>query len=259
MDIQEKISGLISKDSLRLKLEQFEGPFEILLYLIKEQEIDIFDIPIVQITEQYLEILDLMKEQRLEIAGDFLVMAATLIHIKSRMLLPDIEEMEEVEEEDPRLELVEHLLEYRKFKELGKRLGDLEEQQYNYLPRKFPSYLEPLVQEEWVEVTLADLMKSIKRVLHYLLEPTIQAIELEKYTVEDKIVEIWDKITNQGSVISSELFKKCETTIEKVCIVLAILELCRQCKILIHQQHPYGPFYLYLNKNYQKQLINTSD
>lgn len=253
------ISGISSKSPLKLKLEQFEGPFEILIYLIKEQEIDIFDIPIVQITEQYLEILDLMKEQQLEIAGDFLVMAATLIHIKSRMLLPpDVEEEQEVEEEDPRLELVERLLEYRRFKELGEKIGELVEQQDNYLPRKFPSYLETSVHEEWVEVTLADLMKAIKRVLRYLIEPTIQSIELEKYTVEDKISEIWERLSYQQSISSSELLKESNTIIEKVCIILAILELCRQGKILIHQQEPYGQFFLYLKTNNKTQFIEIS-
>ncbi len=258
-ETQDKIHDVLSKDILKLKLEQFEGPFEILLYLIKEQEIDIFDIPIFQITEQYLEILDLMKERQLEIAGDFLVMAATLIQIKSRMLLPpDTDEEEEVEEEDPRLELVERLLEYRKFKELGRKLGEFEEQQYNYLPRKFPLYLEPSVQEEWVEVTLADLIKAIKRVLRYLLEPSIQWVELEKYTVEEKIVEIWSILSNQQSVSSVELFEKSSTTIEKVCVILAILELCRQRKISFHQQQPYGLFFLYINKNYEETSIEIS-
>lgn len=258
VDIQNKINDILSKDTLKLKLEQFEGPFEILLYLIKEQEIDIFDIPIVQITEQYLEILDLMKERQLEIAGDFLVMAATLIQIKSRMLLPPDTEEEEVEEEDPRLELVERLLEYRKFKELGKKLGELEEQQYDYLPRKFPSYLEPSVQEEWVEVTLADLTKAIKRVLRYLLEPSVQWIELEKYTVEEKITEIWDMLSTQQSISSIELLKECKTTIEKVCVILAILELCRQRKILFRQPQPYGQFFLYVNKNHEEIPVEIS-
>ncbi|MGC8739581.1 MAG: segregation and condensation protein A [Candidatus Hydrogenedens sp.] len=256
---QDKIDDMLSRDTLKLKLEQFEGPFEILLYLIKEQEIDIFDIPIVQITEQYLEILDLMKERQLEIAGDFLVMAATLIQIKSRMLLPpDTDEEEEIEEEDPRLELVERLLEYRKFKELGKKLGELEEQQYDFLPRKFPSYLEPSVQEEWVEVTLADLMKAIKRVLRYLLEPSVQWIELEKYTVEEKITEIWDTLSRQQSISSVELLKECKTTIEKVCVILAILELCRQRKIVFRQQQPYGQFFLYVTKNYDETPVDIS-
>jgi len=258
-DTQNNIDDILSKDTLKLKLEQFEGPFEILLYLIKEQEIDIFDIPIVQITEQYLEILDLMKERQLEIAGDFLVMAATLIQIKSRMLLPpDTDKEEEVEEEDPRLELVERLLEYRKFKELGKKLGELEEQNADYLPRQFPSYLEPSVQEEWIEVTLADLMKAIKKVLRYLLEPSVQWIELEKYTVEEKITEIWDILSTQQSISSVELLKECKTTIEKVCVILAILELCRQSKISFRQQQPYGQFFLYLNKNYKETPIEIS-
>lgn len=253
-------NSILTKDTIRLKLKQFEGPFEILMYLIKEQEIDIFDIPIVTITDQYLEVLDLMKEEHIEIAGDFLVMAATLIHIKSRMLLPpDVEEEEEVEEEDPRLELVERLLEYRKFKELGAMLGSLEEKNSHYLPRKFPVYLEPTVEEEWVEVTLADLIKAIQRVLRFLVEPPVQTIDLERYSVEQKIAEIWERLKQEQAISSKDLFENCETVIERVCVILATLELCRQNRVLIHQSHPYGHFYLYLNPNLKENEIEHTE
>ncbi|HPA41411.1 MAG TPA: segregation/condensation protein A, partial [Candidatus Hydrogenedentes bacterium] len=120
----------LSDDALRLRLDEFEGPFEVLLYLIRSQEIDIFDIPILKVTQQYLHFLDLMRTENLDIAGEFLVMAATLIQIKSRMLLPvetDAEDEDGVEEEDPRLELVEKLLEYRRFRDLAAAVGDLEQ------------------------------------------------------------------------------------------------------------------------------------
>jgi len=119
----------------KVKLEVFEGPLDLLLYLIKKEEIDIYDIPIAKITDQYLEYLELMKLLDLNIAGEFLVMAATLIHIKSRMLLPpDQLEGEEKEEEDPRAELVRRLLEYKKFKEAATELSHMEKQQKNYFP-----------------------------------------------------------------------------------------------------------------------------
>ena len=125
-------------DVLRLQLDQFEGPFEMLLYLIRVQEIDIFDIPIVRVTEQYLRFMDLMQGNNLDMAGEFLVMAATLIQIKSKMLLPiDVpaEEEEEIEEEDPRMELVEKLLEYRKFRDLAERLGEYQESRGDWFGR----------------------------------------------------------------------------------------------------------------------------
>ena len=129
---------------MRLKLDEFEGPFEVLLYLIKEQEVDIFDIPIVQVTEQYLQFLDLLRLDQIDVAGDFLVLAATLIQIKSRMILPveiEQDEEEEIEEEDPRLELVVKLLEYRKYRDLAKLLGEREERQSDMFGRRVkPSY-----------------------------------------------------------------------------------------------------------------------
>lgn len=246
---QENLLSFLSKENLKIKLEQFEGPFEILLYLIKEQEIDIFDIPIAKITDQYLEILDMMKENNLQIAGDFLVMAATLIHIKSKMLLPpDAEEDEEIEEEDPRLELVERLLEYRKFKELSERLSEIELAQQDYFPRKFPAYLEPTLCEEWIEATPVDLLKSIKKVWRFLIEPPLHSIEIEKYTVEEKIEEIMERLKDMGSINSEELLGSCKSIIEKICVVLAILELCRLEMVKVRQTQPYGGFYLYLSE-----------
>ncbi|MCK5862959.1 MAG: segregation/condensation protein A, partial [Candidatus Hydrogenedentes bacterium] len=124
-------NDVLSAEALRLKLDEFEGPFEVLLYLIKEQEIDIFDIPIFQVTKQYLQFLDGLQLEQIDVAGDFLILAATLIQIKSRMILPieiDQDEEEELEEEDPRLELVVKLLEYRKYRDLATLLGDRSEQ-----------------------------------------------------------------------------------------------------------------------------------
>lgn len=246
---QENPPQFLLRENLRVKLEQFEGPFEILLYLIKEQEIDIFDIPIAKITDQYLEILDFMRESNFEVAGDFLVMAATLIHIKSKMLLPpDIEEEEEIEEEDPRLELVEKLLEYRKFKELSEKLGEMELSQQDYFPRKFPAYLEPEFCEEWIEATPSDLVKAIRKVWRFIIEPPIHSIELEKYTVEEKIDEIIELLRTSGSISSKELISGCESVLEKICVILAILELCRLEKVRIRQTQPYADFYLYLRE-----------
>ncbi len=246
---RENLPQFLLRENLRVKLEQFEGPFEILLYLIKEQEIDIFDIPIAKITDQYLEVLDLMRESNFEVAGDFLVMAATLIHIKSKMLLPpDIEEEEEFEEEDPRLELVEKLLEYRKFKDLSEKLGEMELNQQDYFPRKFPAYLEPEFCEEWIEATPSDLVKAIKKVWRFIIEPPLHSIELEKYSVEEKIDEIVGLLKASGSVSSNELISRCESVLEKICVILAILELCRLEKVRIRQTQPYADFYLYLRE-----------
>src|SRR4030042_5227837 len=116
------------EDIIKIKTPVFEGPFDLLLHLIRENKIDIYDIPISVITSQYLEYIEIMKELNLEIAGDFLVMAATLIQIKSRMLLPPDEEAAAEEQEDPRLDLVQRLLDYQKYKEAASDLRTKEEE-----------------------------------------------------------------------------------------------------------------------------------
>ncbi|MGO9244794.1 MAG: segregation and condensation protein A, partial [Verrucomicrobiia bacterium] len=125
----------------KVKLEVFEGPLDLLLYLIKKEEVDIYDIPIERITNQYMEYLTLMQMLNLEVAGEFLVMAATLMYIKSRMLLPadqQVTDTEAEEGEDPRWELIRQLVEYKKFKDAGLQLGRREEQQANIFSRGSP-------------------------------------------------------------------------------------------------------------------------
>ena len=158
--IIEGIEDEIPDEVLRLELDKFEGPFEVLLYLIKSQEIDIFDIPIVKVTEQYLRFLEMMEGENLDAAGDFLVMAATLIQIKSKMILPidlaDEEDEEEIEEEDPRLELVEKLLEYRKYRDLAQLLGRQGDRAQDFFPRSAKPKIEedPDEEAELLDITL---------------------------------------------------------------------------------------------------------
>jgi segregation and condensation protein A len=239
----EFLAENLPDDALRLKLEQFEGPFEVLLYLIRSQEIDIFDIPIFKITEQYLELIELMHGQDLDIAGDFLVMAATLIQIKSRMLLPaDIgEEEEEIEEEDPRLELVEKLLEYRKFRDLGKVLGDLEEARSDVFTRNVKPKIEAADdEEELFEVSLYDLIRAVRAILKFLTEGPIHHVEGEVASVDEKIAHISGLLAERESVTWADLFRDCRSRIEMVCCLLAILELCRMGLIRAHQHHTFG-------------------
>ena len=230
------------KEALRIKLDQFEGPFEVLLYLIRTQEIDIFDIPIVRVTEQYLEFLDLLHEKDLDIAGEFIVMAATLIQIKSKMILPlDLDdEEEEVEEEDPRLELVEKLLEYRKYRELCDHLGDLYEARQDSFGRRIKPSYEITDDGEDLEVSLYDLIKAIRGVLRFITELPIHQVEMESSSVDEKIDEIASLLESQESITWTELFKRSKSKTELVCSLLAILELCRMNRIRAHQHGSYG-------------------
>ena len=225
---------------MRLHLDKFEGPFEVLLYLIRAQEIDIFDIPVATITEQYLRFLDLMREENLDVAGDFLVMAATLIQIKARMLIPaDLEEEEEeFEEEDPRLELVEKLLEYRKFKDVAARLERLEEMRAQWFTRHAKPPAEATAapeEDDYIEVSLYDLVSAFKNVLRFITDDLFHGVAREHHSVDDKIAHIEETLGAAGSVAWTELFHQCRDRVEMVCCFLAILELCRMGRVRAHQ------------------------
>lgn len=233
----------LAAETLRLKLEKFEGPFEVLLYLIRSQEIDIFDIPIVTVTEQYLGFLELMREENLDIAGEFLVMAATLIQIKSKMILPieTVDEEEEVEEEDPRLELVEKLLEYRKFRDLARRLGDLNMLRQDCFGRAMKPRIEAVEEEEeYFEVSLYDLLRALRMILRFITEKPIHEVIGEGSSVEEKIELIASKLSEGDSVTWTDLYDSCKTRVEVICCLLAILELCRMGRIRAHQHRSYG-------------------
>lgn len=233
---------------LRLQLDKFEGPFEVLLYLIKAQEIDIFDIPIVRITEQYIRFLELLRDENLDVAGEFLVMAATLIHIKSKMILPveqDTEE-EEVEEEDPRLDLVEKLLEYRKYRDVAQRLQKLEDMRLNWFTRNVKPDIEPEEDgEELLELGLFDLIQAFRGVLRFISDDLAHTVVGEGASVDEKIAYIEEELATKQSIAWIDLFKQCHSRVELVCCFLAILELCRMGKIRAHQQHTFGDIRLF--------------
>ena len=239
----------LSDDALRLQLEQFEGPFEVLLYLIRSQEIDIFDIPILKVTEQYLRFLDLLRTENLDIAGEFLVMAATLIQIKSRMLLPvetDTEDEDGVEEEDPRLELVEKLLEYRRFRDLAAAVGDLEQARGDCFGRTVRPVFDDEPEEDGaIEVELYDLVKAVRAVLRFLADDLFHKVSLDEASVDDKIARIEDMLREKPGVSWAELCAECATRVELVCCLLAILELCRMRRIRVHQHAAFGDLRLF--------------
>ena len=235
---------------LRLHLDMFEGPMEVLLYLIKVQEVDIFDIPIVRITEQYLRFLELMREENLDVTGEFLVMAATLIQIKSRMLLPldrEEDEEDEIDEEDPRIELVEKLIEYRKYRDITRILKVLEEERDQWFVREAKSTIAPDEEEEQelLEVTLYDLTEAFRNVLRFITDDLVHTVEGEGTSVDEKIEHIEDRLAQDGSIAWMDLFRECRSRVELVCCFLAILELCRMGRMRAHQHHVFGDIRLF--------------
>lgn len=210
------------------KLPVFEGPLDLLLHLIKENKIDIYDIPIVQITQQYLEYLELMKELNLEIAGEFLVMAATLIHIKSKMLLPPDEEAAEEQKEDPRTELVGRLLEYQAFKDASRYLRRREETWRDIFhkgpPEKGDSDIEP--DPALIEASVFDLVSAFRQILARAPEQVIE-ITRETLTVTDRINFIVERLENEEGIRFQDLFEGSYTRTSLIVTFLALLELIR--------------------------------
>ena len=242
---EERIEEEFGEEQLRLKLDNFEGPFEVLLYLIKAQEIDIFDIPIVKVTEQYLAFLELLREENLEVAGEFLVLAATLIQIKSKMILPvevDEDEEEELEEDDPRLELVEKLLEYRKYRDLAQALGGLEEAREDCFGRRVKPVFEAgdEDEEEYLEVSLYDLLRAVRSIMRFLTEQAYHQVEAEGISVDEKIEQIEELLVDRDTLTWTELRSLSHSKFELVCCLLAILELCRMGRVRAHQHRVYG-------------------
>jgi len=231
---------------LKVRLETFEGPLDLLLYLIKKNEIDIYDIPISVITRQYLEYLEMMKNLNLDVAGEFLLMAATLLHIKSKMLLPATAEEEgegEKEEEDPRAELVRRLLEYQRFKEAARQLvkGPLLDREV-FVRSFFGESLAEKEREERVsgEVTLFDLLEAMKKVLEGLPAEEFQEISAEHLKIKDKILHIMERLWEADSMAFTDLYMASTPRGEIVVIFLALLELLRLRMIRVYQGETFG-------------------
>jgi len=228
------------EDIINIKIPVFEGPFDLLLHLIRENKLDIYDIPISVITSQYLEYIEIMKELNLEIAGDFLVMAATLIQIKSRMLLPPDEEAAAEELEDPRLDLVQRLLDYQKYKEAASDLRTKEEEWMRVFHK------EPLAEEGEEEgelylfdLSLFDLLDAFKKILDKA-PPEIVSITRETLTVKDKISMIMEILEGKEAVRFEDLFRDGISRVQLIITFIALLELIRLGLARVYQEKQFG-------------------
>lgn len=225
--------------SINIKLEIFEGPFELLFHLIEKAKVDIYDIPIAEITDQYIDYLNMMKSLDIDLASEFLIMAATLLEIKSKMLLPKAPKNDEVEDEDPREELVKKLLEYKAFKELSLVLREK-----LYINEKALCKDSTLADEIIDSFALPDklsieilfekfqtLMK--KRESYY--NRSFGKIYRDNVTVEDKISEILKILTSSKILYFDDLLLNCISKLEAIMTFLAILELIKRRKIHVEQ------------------------
>lgn len=227
-----------------IRTESFEGPFDLLLHLIKKNEVDIYNIPISEITRQYLEYLDVMKELNLDMAGDFLVMASTLIQIKSRMLLPipDNEDSGEEELEDPRTELVRRLLEYSRYKDAAVTLGQRELLDRDvFIRRRAASELENSGKNgEQFEVELFQLIEAFRKVLSKVPAESFHEVGAEGLSIADRINEIILFLKDSDSATFAELFIGDVTREHVIVTFLALLELCRLKMVKLTQMSGFG-------------------
>jgi segregation and condensation protein A len=230
----------------QVQFEVFEGPLDLLLYLIKKEEVDIYEVNLTKLATQFIEYVDLMRQFDLEVAGEFLVMASTLMYIKSRELLPKDQQVaveEEEDGEDPRWELIRQLVEYKKFKDAAAQLQVLEERQENVFPR-LPGKIEfesdaPAPKSE---VGIFDLLNAVNAVLKRFQDKTAGTREIyeDKWTVSEKMEFVLKTITEKASVKFSELFETAANRAEVVCTFLAILELIRLKQLACVQPEPFA-------------------
>ncbi len=227
------------KSPYTVRLEMFEGPLDLLLHLIQKNEMDIFNIPIALITEQYLEYLKWMKTLNLDIAGDYLLMASTLLHIKSRLLLPQPSVEEEEEGEDPRAELVRRLLEYQKYKMAATELV-----QRPMLDRdvfiRLTSTEERATEEEKIEANLFDLIDALRKALSRATVESFHEVTLDRLSVEDKVQEILLLLQKEKRSLPFHLLFP-EQASRRVIVItfLAILELVKAKWIRVFQAAPF--------------------
>ena len=223
----------------RVKTEIFEGPFDLLLFLIRKHEIDIYDIPIHDITNQFLEYIKLMKILDLEVAGEFIEMVASLMNIKARMLLPKPVFGDEDDVEDPRTELVQRLLEYKKFKEAASEMSEFEEHRRKMYSRKFflrPEDEKPSSTEEYLQnVTLFDLLLAFKKALDNMPKVTYHEVKKIEVTIEEQTEYILNLLDAQPNILFSEFIEKLKDRIVIIVTFLALLDLIKLRKIIVRQ------------------------
>jgi len=228
----------------KVQLEIFEGPLDLLLYLVKKEEVDIYEVNLTKIATQFIEYVQVMKELDLDIAGEFLVMAATLMYIKSRELLPknqQAEVLEEEEEEDPRWELIRQLVEYKKFKDAAAQLQErelLQEQIYARVPARPEFAIEPTRVRP--EVSIFDLVNAVNSILKRFGQREERDVFEDRWSVSEKIETIATLMRQRPRLRFSELFEGMSQRGEVVVTFLALLELIRMKQLRVSQDEPFA-------------------
>jgi segregation and condensation protein A len=240
---------------MKIRLDIFEGPLDLLLYLIKKNHLDICDIPVFKVCEQYLQFLELMKLLDINIASEYMVMAATLINIKSKMLLPREEEPQE-EEIDPREELMMKLLEYQKFKEAAVFLKDREQERLKYKSRPAQG-IEAGEDEFFFEASIFDLITAFKTALKEVPKDIFFEVVSDEYTVEQKIHDILHMLLIRERIPLEELFSNTKNKLEIVVIFLSILELIKLREVVAIQKDLFTPIMIMRRNRVETAVQDT--
>ena len=233
----------------RVKLENFEGPLDLLLFLIRKNEVDIYDIPIAKITRQYLEYVEIIKILDLEFAGDFIILAATLIRIKVQTLLPRLQ-LDDDEEEiiDPRMELVTKILEYKRFKEVAHKLHDMEDEQLQVYPRIFFNLDgDESDENEFTfskDVSLLSLVRAFKQVMDNIPKEIFHEVKNIEISTEEQIQFILDILQKGEQISFVELLSQYKNKIIMVVTFIALLELIKRNQVIVKQAVPFGEIWI---------------
>jgi segregation and condensation protein A len=227
-----------------IKLDVFQGPLDLLLYLIKKNEIDIYNIPIAVVTEQYLEYVDVMKSFNLDVAGEYLVMASTLVHIKSRMLLPVHEDADE--EEDPRHELTRQLLEYQAFKEVALNLDATCVLGRDVFKRGYSMESDDDHERPLEELNVFQLVEAFRQIISSVQLGETMEIDVERMSLSDTINEVMERLASEKNLMFTDLFCELHNKTKVIYTFLAILELVKMSVVKAYQIEPFGPIRIFL-------------
>lgn len=252
-------------NACKIRIQNFEGPFDLLFHLIEKNQFSIYDIPINEITDQYMDYLFAMQELDLEVASEFIVMASTLLHIKSRMLLPEKKEVRQ-EEVDPREELVFRLLEYRKYKEFSLTMRE-REKEFAVLCYKLPEVIQFSRSDEVMELSpqelirvYADILDRNRRKINPNVSGMNRIIQHEKVSLRSKMREIMRELINRAYFKFSELFSRRERSLTDIVTgFMAILELAKLKRVSLEQRKPFAEIYVRKSDSGQQEDAESTD
>ena len=229
-----------------IKLDIFEGPLDLLLYLIKKNEIDIYNIPIALITDQYLQYMEIMRSLNLDLAGEYLVLASTLIYIKSRLLLPREENDDFEDEPDPRAELVKQLLEYQSYKEAALCLDSRLLLERDVFKRSYGINETDETGEDETELNLFDLVKAFQKLVSRMDKQELLEINVERMSLSDRINETMERLAQRQPLLFTDIIEEVADRRSVIYTLLAILELMKLRMVKAYQSGPFGVIRIFM-------------